>query len=464
MKRLTTVAALAVVLAACGTEESRSPGTTAAHPSTTVTSTLPGADQRDLLEAARATWETNRPATYRFGYALACECDQGPWTVVVDGTLVVDAHRDDTGLPADDLPYATLDAVFEDIAVTLDAGEVPVDVEYDSDFGYPRSYVWNGPELPVDGGFILTVTSFEPDPPLGDPQLRRELADAMARWENSGSTDYDYLFTRTCFCPEEFVGPYRVAVRADIVTAATFNGTDLFDIDILEIGRYEEIIETVPGVFAEIERALVEADSIDVTYHPVYGYPTDVFIDWELNVADEEVGYRIEDLREPLATLESCSTTGLDIDLVDQPGLPETVAQKREAIFEAAMSCDVAALEALTSGAGFTASFGGGDAATLWRDEELQGQPTLLALVRHLNLDHTAFGDGDATVGYTWPSAFLELESPDGAGLAADEYAALLELYTGDELEEMFEFFGGYAGYRLAIEPDGTWVFFVAGD
>lgn len=464
MKHLTMLVALAVVLAACGTEESRSPGTTTPPTSTTVTSTLPGADQRDLLEAARTTWETNRPATYRFTYALACECDQGPWTVLVDGTLVVAAHREDTGLPAADLPYATLDAVFADIAATLEAGAVPVDVAYDRDFGYPRSYVWNGPELPVDGGFILTVTSFEPDPPLGDPQLRSELADAMARWASSGSADYDYVFTRTCFCPEEFVGPYRVAVRAGVVTTASFKGTDLFDIGILEIGRYDEIIKTVPGVFAEIARALAEAHRIDVTYHPVSGYPTDVYIDWEQTTADEEVGYRIEDLREPLPALESCSTTGLDIELVDQPGLPEPVTQKREAIFEAAMSCDVAALDALTSGAGFTASFGGGDAATLWIDDELRREPTLLTMVEHLNLDYTAFGDGEATIGYTWPSAFLELESADGTGLPAEEYAALLELYTIADLEEMFEFFGGYAGYRLSIEPDGTWIYFVAGD
>jgi hypothetical protein len=84
------------------------------------------------------------------------------------------------------------------------------------------------------------------------------------------------------------------------VTAASFEGTDLFDIAILEIGRYDEIIKTVPGVFAEVERARLEADRVDVTYHPTHGYPTDVFVDWEQNAADEESGYLIEGLREPL--------------------------------------------------------------------------------------------------------------------------------------------------------------------
>jgi hypothetical protein len=123
------------------------------------------------------------------------------------------AYREDTELPADDLPYASLEAIFDDIESTLNAGKVPVDVEYDNEFGFARSYIWNGPELPVDGGFILTVTAFDSDPPPGDPLLLQESVDALVRWENSGLTDYDYTFTRTRFCPEEFVGPYGVEVR-----------------------------------------------------------------------------------------------------------------------------------------------------------------------------------------------------------------------------------------------------------
>jgi hypothetical protein len=90
MKRFAALAALVVALAGCGTEEAQSPGTTAApgSTSTTLTSTLPGAEQRELLEEARAAWDANRPARYRFTYSLACECDQGPWTVLVEGPLV----------------------------------------------------------------------------------------------------------------------------------------------------------------------------------------------------------------------------------------------------------------------------------------------------------------------------------------------------------------------------------------
>ena len=141
------------------------------------------------------------------------------------------------------------------------------------------------------------------------------------------------------------------------------------------------------------------------------------------------------------------------------------MAAKRQAMFDAAMTCDISGLAALTDPEGFTASFGGGDAEILWFDQEtLFGEPVLLELVTHLNLAYTVFGDGDDIVGYTWPSAFIELEAPDGTGLPADEYAELLTLYSREELDEMWLGLGSYVGYRLSIEPDGDWVTFVAGD
>ncbi|NNF10895.1 MAG: hypothetical protein HKN74_11470, partial [Acidimicrobiia bacterium] len=296
MKRL-LFAAVVIATAACGSAETAGPGPTTSTSTTSTTTTVPGGTQRTLLEQARATWTASRPDTYRYTLALACECDGGPWVIQIDGTTLIDLDRPNPDGPADYLPYTTIESIFADIETTLEEGRVPVDVIYDPSLGYPVSYTWNGPELPVDGGFILTVSEFEADPKPADPTLTRELRDAQQRWESWGWVDYDYLFTRGCFCPREWVGPYAVQVREGEIVGATYNGTDLFDIGSLEIGRYDEIIKTVPAVFAEIERALQEADHIDVSYHPQYGYPTDVYIDWDRATADEEVGYTIAGLR-----------------------------------------------------------------------------------------------------------------------------------------------------------------------
>jgi hypothetical protein len=56
------------------------------------------------------------------------------------------------------------------------------------------------------------------------------------------------------------------------------------------------------------------------------------------------------------------------------------------------------------------------------------------------------------------------LTSAQGDGLSAEEYQALLELYSIEALQEMFQFFDGYVGYRIVIAADGQWLFALAGD
>jgi len=470
MKRL-LIAALVVVAAACGTDESGGPPTTipaiatttSTTPTTSAPPTLPGATQRDLLMEARAAWLANRPGSYAMTYRISCECDGGPWVIQVAGGETVMAAR--VGVePGREAPYGSVEAIFAEIEATLDGGEFPVDVEYYGEFGYPRSYIFNEPELPVDGGFILTVTEFEPDPTPVDSQPRRQFEAALGMWRAADLSDYDYSFTRGCFCPEEFVGPYAVTVLENRVAAASFQGTDLFDIDILEIGRYEEIVKTVDDVFAEIELALREADSFTAEYHPVLGYPTSVYIDWIANAADEEVGYTIRNLRDPADYPDSCSTEGWEAELAPQPGLPEPVAATRLALFEAAMMCDFAGIAAVSDAADLPVQtfHGGTGPEYIWQSED-GGIPLMRTLVEHLNLPYSS-STNELGEAYVWPSAMGNLTSPYGDGLPAEEYEALLEIYSVEDLEEMFEGIGGFAGYRIVITADGEWLFFIAGD
>ncbi len=156
-----------------------------------------------------------------------------------------------------------------------------------------------------------------------------------------------------------------------------------------------------------------------------------------------------------------CSTTGLELEPLFQGELPDDVAAMRDAIFAAAMVCDYEALGELANGGEvpFEASFGGGDVPGYWKDLEIRGGAVVAAMVRHLNL---AYAETDET--YLWPSATVDLTSPSGDGLAEADYTALLELYSVDELEEMFDVLGGYVGWRHGINAAGDWRFFLAGD
>jgi len=160
-----------------------------------------------------------------------------------------------------------------------------------------------------------------------------------------------------------------------------------------------------------------------------------------------------------------CSTTGLDLDLVAQPDLPKPVMVTRSAIFDAAMECNYTALEALASAGErfFEASFGGAGVPDYWIDLEARGGTVLAAMARHLNQPHAVSASDEGTT-FVWPSAMVRLASPGGEGLTDAHFSALLELYTLEELEEMFAVVGGYVGWRHGIDETGEWLFFVAGD
>ena len=459
MRRL-LFAGLTLITVACGSGEVTAPPTTAAPTTTTVAGTA----QRRLLETARLLWAASTPADYEMSYMLACECDPGPWLVRVENGETVAAGRggpENGGTP----PYLSVEAIFQSIQAALDEGRFPVDVEYDESYGFPRSYIFNEPELPVDGGFILTVTGFEVDPAQVDSVAQAQLAEARTRWAGNGPAGYDYTFTRGCFCPEEFVGPYQVSVRQGEIVTASFRGTDLFEIGVLEIGRYDEIVKTVDGLFDEIERAIREADAVTAEYDPVLGFPTTVSIDWILNAADDEVSYAIADLRDPTAYPDTCSTDGWNAGLLPQPGLPDAVAATRRALFEAAMACDFERLVELAAAGSrsLETTFGGSGPEYFWESER-RDEPLMRTLVEHLNLAYAAGQDGTGDSYYAWPSAFTELTSAGGEGIPADDYAALLEYYPREELEYMFDQIGGYTGWRNIIAADGEWLYFIAGD
>lgn len=154
----------------------------------------------------------------------------------------------------------------------------------------------------------------------------------------------------------------------------------------------------------------------------------------------------------------SCSAQDLEAQLSDQDGLPEVVADTRQAIADAATHCDYERLEELTADQ-FTYSFGAeGDASGFWRRGELRGSEPLRYLVELLDRPHARIDAGGPR--YVWPSAFAYDAWED---VPEADREALRPLYDDDDFAR-FEQFGGYTGYRVGISEAGEWLFFVAGD
>jgi hypothetical protein len=138
-------------------------------------------------------------------------------------------------------------------------------------------------------------------------------------------------------------------------------------------------------------------------------------------------------------------------------GLPTPVEATRSALLEAAESGNYEALRPLLPETGFTYTFGGeveGGPIVYWQQLERDTDENPLEILETVLRMPPVLTRGI----YVWPWAYT-VESPDDLSEHERELLAPLgptsRLFVPDT---------GYLGWRAGIAPDGTWVFFVAGD
>lgn len=138
-------------------------------------------------------------------------------------------------------------------------------------------------------------------------------------------------------------------------------------------------------------------------------------------------------------------------------GLPVAVEQTRAALLEAAESGNYEALQPFIPETGFTYTFGGeveGGPVAYWQQLERDANEKPLETLEAVLAMPPVLTRGI----YVWPWAYT-VESPDD--LSEHERELLAPLGPTSRL---FVPGTGYLGWRAGIAPDGTWVFFVAGD
>jgi hypothetical protein len=150
-------------------------------------------------------------------------------------------------------------------------------------------------------------------------------------------------------------------------------------------------------------------------------------------------------------TVTTTSATAADT------GLPDAVEETRAKLLEAADSGDYEALRPLIPSTGFEYTFGSpvaGGPIAYWQNlERTTSQRPLQTLGQVLRMPYTL-----SRGIYYWPFAY-DVASLDD--LTAHERELLAPL---GPLESVFVEGTGYLGWRAGIQPNGTWVFFVAGD
>jgi hypothetical protein len=139
---------------------------------------------------------------------------------------------------------------------------------------------------------VLAIAASACDDSVGPTDERRALRDNRRLFEREVGASYSYDYRNVRFAVGPIVEPVRIRVRAATIVSVVSLATGQ-NVPPDAWHHYE----TVLGLFTTIEAAYENnAAEVRVEYHRQYGYPTDVYIDRDRRIADEEAGYTLQNL------------------------------------------------------------------------------------------------------------------------------------------------------------------------
>jgi hypothetical protein len=137
---------------------------------------------------------------------------------------------------------------------------------------------------------VLCVAACDGDTLFGTSPELRELSAARERWASSEPVEYQFNYTRSCFCPE--LTNIRVTVRNGAVISARVIATGV------ELSPAERTyVLTIDGLFDLIESAIDQkAHDLRVQYDSQMGFPASIVLDYREMTADDEFYYEVKEV------------------------------------------------------------------------------------------------------------------------------------------------------------------------
>jgi hypothetical protein len=111
----------------------------------------------------------------------------------------------------------------------------------------------------------------------------------QSQWQAQDLNNYRFQFQWVCFCPAGYHEPVWVTVRqGEIISVEAVDPK--FEADLPDKDEYRTINELFDLIRDGVEK---DAHEIRVAYNDARGYPASVYIDYEINIEDEEQGFDI---------------------------------------------------------------------------------------------------------------------------------------------------------------------------
>ncbi|MCC5669778.1 DUF6174 domain-containing protein [Nostoc sp. CHAB 5784] len=150
-----------------------------------------------------------------------------------------------------------------------------------------------GLNLPVMSKSPIEIAQSLVDNNLNLKRLEKQLEFNRHFWNQQNISKYSYQLSNSCFCIGDARGPVVIEVRNGQTTSITSVATGQ------PVNReYFQNYDTIPKLFDVIQDAIKrKAFSLNVRYNARFGYPTQIDIDYNSQIADEERYLTIENFK-----------------------------------------------------------------------------------------------------------------------------------------------------------------------
>lgn len=120
-----------------------------------------------------------------------------------------------------------------------------------------------------------------------------ELSRNQQKWQDADITHYRFTLNIGCFCAFRSQMPATVEVQnGEVVSIIGADGEAISTTD--PINEYVLSYATIDRIFAELDSDSVrEADKLTVTYEPIYGLPSEIYIDFIERAIDDELSITV---------------------------------------------------------------------------------------------------------------------------------------------------------------------------
>lgn len=116
------------------------------------------------------------------------------------------------------------------------------------------------------------------------------------KWQDADISHYRYNLFVGCFCAFSQDMPLVIEVKDGKLVSMVYQSGKAIEDSNRELFRS---YETMDHIFSELERDINgQAEEVNVTYDPAYGFPTQVNIDFVKNAVDDELALTVSNFEE----------------------------------------------------------------------------------------------------------------------------------------------------------------------